>query len=290
MQFQEEQKGYFQLIAYSIIAGSVGIIVRLTENLSPLGITFFRAAIGSLAILLFIIFTRSTSELKPKEVKKTLLAGILQGLSIAVYFMAVLKTSVANAMFLLYTAPIFSVFFAKLFFKEKIQKLTIIGLISAIIGIVLIINPTKFTDFSTNTIGNLCGLASGFLYAAMGMATKSLRQKASAKYTVFWQYFIIAVMYIFTLKTVSISTVKTNLWQLLYLGIIACGIQFSLFVKGVKHVPAQKIYIITSLQPLIGTALAALIFKEIPSILGIFGAIFILAGILIVTRTQNISH
>ena len=145
-------KGYSQLITYSILVGSVGIAVRFIEGMDVFAIIFFRALIGVLFILLLVVLKGKTRELKPKYFLLTLLVGIIQGLSIVMYFLAILKTSIANAVFLLYTAPIFSLIFARIFFKEKIQGHTWLGLIFAIFGISFVIEPAGFTSFSENML------------------------------------------------------------------------------------------------------------------------------------------
>ena len=54
----EEQKGYLELILFSLFVGIVGIFVRLTENLDIYSIVFFRASIASVFLFFVIIFKK----------------------------------------------------------------------------------------------------------------------------------------------------------------------------------------------------------------------------------------
>lgn len=280
----EEQKGYLQLILYSLMVGGVGVFVRLVRDMDAYSILFFRAIIATCFIFFATIFAKNIKELKLVYPIHTLLVGIFQGLSTLFYFLAIFRTSVSNAIFLIYTAPIFSIIIAKLFFKEKIEKSTIIGLAITTLGIILILNPSSFSFKSTETIGNLFGLASGFFYAVMALTAKPIMKKVSGYYVAFWQFAVISVVFVLFLQDNAMAIFLTNLWQFAIIGIFCTGISFILFMEGVRRVNAQKIFIVTSLEPLMGAALAMLILQQIPTGMTIAGAILILAGIYIVTR------
>lgn len=279
----KEQTGYFELILFSLLAGVVGVLVKLVQHLDIYSIVFFRASIASIFILLVILFRRKIKELSIVSPLQTLLVGVFQGLSIFLYFSSVLNTSVSNAIFLLYTAPIFSVFLAKFFLKEKIEKETIIGIIITLAGIIFILDPRTFSLNSSQTLGNIMGLASGFFYSAMALTAKPIMNKKTGYYTAFWQYVIISLMFVFFLKVNSANVLFENWWKLLTIGILCTGIAFILFMEGVRKIKAQKIFIVTALEPLVGTVVALIILKEIPSLMTVIGAILILYGVYRIT-------
>ena len=280
----EERRGYLELILYSVFAGVVGVFVKLVENLDTYSLIFFRAGIAAIFILLVILFQRRIKELGIVHSGKTLLVGIFQGLSIFLYFTSLLQTTVSNAVFLLYTAPIFSVILAKFFLKEKIEKETLIGIFITLLGIIFILDPTTFSFDSNQTIGNLIALGSGFFYSAMALTAKPVLKTKSGYYVAFWQNIIISLMFILFLKVNPVSAISTNWWQLGIIGILSTGIAFILFMEGVRKVKAQKIFIVTALEPLAGTVLALILLAEIPSILTIAGAILILYGVYRTTK------
>lgn len=282
-----EKKGYVQLVIYSILVGSVGIVVRLIEGMNAFSIVFFRAFLGVLFVFLIVLFRRKLSELKLKCHWRTLLVGVFQGLSIVLYFLAIMKTSIANAVFLLYTAPLFSLIFARVFFKEKIDHKTWWGVVFVMGGILLIFDPICLSFSCENSMGNLMALGSGFFYAAMGMVSKSLREEVSANYVVFWQYLIIAAGLFFLVDKANWLAVPMNLGSLLYLGIFACGIAFLLFMKGIAKVKAQKVFVITSLEPIVGGLLGMVFFQEMPTFLAGLGFVFVFFGVFLVMKQRS---
>ena len=88
--------------------------------------------------------------------------------------------------------------------------------------------------------------------------------KKSGYYITFWQYLIISLMFVWFFEIDSVSVIFDNLWQLLMIGVFCTGIAFILFMEGVQKVKAQKIFIITALEPLAGTVLALILLAEIP--------------------------
>lgn len=283
----DEFNGNLELALYSIFAGVVGVIVKLVQGLDAYSIVFFRAAIAAVFILGTIIFFKKLKDLAIVHPWKTLGVGIFQGLSIFFYFSAILQTTVSNAVFLLYTAPIFSVLMAKFFLKEKIEKETLIGIFITLSGIIFIIDPTTFSFDSTQTIGNLLALGAGFFYAAMAMTAKPITKTKSGYYVSFWQYFIISLMFILFLKIESFEILASNWLQLSLIGIICTGVAFILFMEGIRKVKAQKVFIVTALEPLAGTIFAIIILGEVPTTFTAIGAALIFYGVYRATKSKK---
>lgn len=279
--------GYLELIIFSILSGTVGVFVKLSHNLDVYTIIFFRAIIAALFILLVVIIQKKLSELSIVSPYKTILVAVLQGLSFLCYFAAIIKTSVTNAVFLLYTAPVFTIILARIFLKEKIQKKTIIGLLITLAGIIFILDPRTFSFSSAETVGNILGLAGGFFYASMTITAKSVMKKTSGYYMAFWQYLIISILFVFFLKKQPASNILINWWILLIIGIVCTGIAFLFFMSGVKKTKAQEIFIITALEPLSGTTFAIIILREMPTIMIIIGAALILFGVYRTMQYKN---
>jgi drug/metabolite transporter (DMT)-like permease len=285
-----EKKGYLELILYSLLAGIVGVFVKLVQKLDINSIVFIRALIASVFILLVVLFRKKLKELTIVSPLQTLLVGLFQGLSIFLFFSSILNTSVSNALFLVYTAPIFSIILAKFFLKEQIEREAVVGMVVTLIGIIFVLDPRNFSYNPGQTFGNFMGLASGFFYSAMALTAKPIMKKKSGYYVAFWQYAVISLMFVFFLKIDSTTVLMENWWKLLIIGILCTGIAFILFMEGVRNVKAQKIFIVTALEPLVGTIASLLILKEVPSFMTIIGALFILFGVYRITFRKTASN
>ena len=161
---------------------------------------------------------------------------------------------------------------------------TIVGIFITLAGIILVPDPRTFYISSKETVGNLMGLCAGFCYAAMALSAKPVLKNTSGYYAVFWQHLIGTIMFLFFIDAESFYGLYANWWQLLVIGILCTGIAFLLFMEGIKKVKAQKIFIVTTLEPLAGTIAALIVLSEVPSLLTIIGAVLIMYGIYRVTR------
>ena len=103
--------------------------------------------------------------------------GLTQGLSIFFYYLALERTTIANSVLLVYTAPLFSVILSSIFLHEKIEKKTYWAILFSFIGIIIIIDPTKLQFNSLQLQGSLYALIGGFFYSAMAISSKSLTHK-----------------------------------------------------------------------------------------------------------------
>lgn len=279
-----EQKGYSQLILFSILTGMLGVIIKLIDGLDANSIVFFRAIIATLSIFLIILFQKRIKELMIVHPIKTLFVGIFEGLSMFLYIASLQQITVSNAVFLLYTAPIFSVILAKFFLNERVEKETIIGIFITLIGIIFILDPRTFSFDSKQSLGSIMALGAGFFYSAMALTAKPLMKKVSGYNVAFWQCIVITFMFLFFLRIDSVSIVYKNWWQLATLGIVCTGISLVLFMEGIKKVKAQKIFIVTALEPLASSVFALIILKEVPSLLTLVGAMLILYGVYRITK------
>lgn len=275
----DEKRGYLELVAYSLLAGIVGVFVKLVQGMDAPSIVFLRAAIAASFIFLAVAARHKIRELRIVHPVKTLFVGLFQGASIFLYITALLNTTVSNAVFLLYTAPVFSVILAKVFLKEEIERETIIGVLVTLAGIILILDPRTFSFDSGQTFGNVVALGAGFFYAAMALTAKPIMKKTPGHYVAFWQYLVISLMFLPFLSAGSAAAIYGNWWLLALIGILCTGIPFILFMEGVRKVKAQKIFVITALEPLAGTMLALVVLGEMPSLLTAAGALLVLYGV-----------
>lgn len=286
IKFSPQSRGILFLIGFSLLNGVMGVFVKLSQGLASEQLVFLRGILAVIFISIFLIVRKKIHILKLQRKWLTLLVGISQGFSIWLYFIALMNTSVANAIFLTYTAPIFSVIFAHFLLKEKIQKSTLIGVFIAMLGILVMFNPAQLSISPEFMIGNIAALVGAAFYSLMGVLSKPLTNSAPGAYIVFWQYAVVSVLFFFISGGVSPDLVLINWWQLLYIGFIATGVAFLLFMEGIKYVQAQKIFVVTSLEPVAGTLAALLFLGEVPSLFGFLGACLILAGVFVVSKKE----
>jgi drug/metabolite transporter (DMT)-like permease len=250
------KSGYMQLVYYALFNGFVGVLVKETQGLDTLVIVFFRGLIAAAFIGLLTVLLGQGRTLRLCNLRATLLVALFQGLMTILIIRALQLTAVANALFLLYTSPIFAVVLARLFLKEPITRVIWMGIGVILLGVLCIVNPAHLLLDRTQALGSLMALGAGLASAAMTVAAKPLTQKVSGYYIVFWQYLLIALLTLPFVQPTVLNSVTANWWQLGGLGIVCTGIAYTLYMRGVRYVPAQHVLIVASLEPLVGTIIA----------------------------------
>lgn len=279
------KNGYLQLAYYSLFNGFVGVFVKKVQALDTLSVVFFRALIAVAFIGLVCLILREPVRLRRKHLRSTLMVGLFQGIMTMLIMGALGQTSVANALFLLYTAPIFTILLARIFLKEQIANETWVGIAVAILGVFLIVDPNSLSLHSRDMLGSMMALGAGLALAAMTVAAKPLSRQVSGYYIVFWQYLFVAMLALPFVRVDSANVLMANWWQLAGLGIVCTGIAFLWYMGGVRCVPAQHVLVVASLEPLVGTLIAVAILHESLSSWAILGATLIIVGAYWVSRT-----
>ncbi|RZN40089.1 MAG: EamA/RhaT family transporter, partial [Methanosarcinales archaeon] len=172
-------KGHIEVASAAILFGTIGIFVSLVNRMPIGSIIFYRLLFGITAIAIFFACCgKNYGELRPNKKKQhLLLLGILQTGTMLSYFISVKYTTVAIAVLLLYTAPIYVTLLSPLLLKEPVTRRSLSALILSISGVILIIQPgAVFQNMgSMHAIGLLCGLISGLLYACMILTSRYLK-------------------------------------------------------------------------------------------------------------------
>jgi len=103
--------------------GTISIFVSLVNRMHIGSIIFYRLLFGTTAIAIFFACCGKLGELCLKENKRHIfLLGILQAGTMLSYFISVTYTTVAIAVLLLYTAPIYVTLLSPLLLKEPVTK------------------------------------------------------------------------------------------------------------------------------------------------------------------------
>ena len=273
-------KGITSLTGYAVLVSSIGFFARYVEGLDLLTIVFFRALIGAIFVLAYTLLTGSLRELRPNNILGIGLVALFQGSMMICFIGAVLYTTIANAVFITYTAPVFAILFSWLFLGEKISKATIFSFVLTGIGVGCIVDFQSFSLGAETMAGDLMALGAGLSYAAVTITSKSLSKTNSDQTVVFWQMGLVALALIPFINLPSPAVLLSAAMPLAGLGVVATGFSFLLFMSGVRHVAGQHVLIITSLEAIIPAGFAWLIFGEALSSTMLAACAMIIAGVI----------
>ena len=169
------------MIFGSVCFGTMNALVKWTSFHADVWmIIMVRSAVIAFAVAIFAA-SRGLS-LKVSD-KRTMLLRCVVGLTAMIlYFTALGRIPIGQAVTLQYTAPLFVALLSGRVIREKVEPIIALLVGTAFAGIVLIVSP----DLSSIDSDALLALGSGFFAAMAYMYVRELRNTDSASSVVFW--------------------------------------------------------------------------------------------------------
>ncbi|MEF1207068.1 DMT family transporter [Photobacterium damselae] len=282
--------GYSTMIISATLMGCVGLFAR-NINTSGDVIAFTRMVVGAVCIFALMYYQGKTLQIKSTKLSPTVIAsGACLGLCLAAYVSATQYTTLANAVFLIYTGPVVSTILAAIFLKEKISALTA-GFLSAVfVGCLLIIGVIGYTpesgftmslSFSKETmLGDMLGLTSGIGYG-LYLFFSRYRTDVSSDSRSFFNFLFgaIAIGVCFMLNPPSLAEMNASSWAwLLAMGFFIGFGALSLLTIAAKHLKAAELACVSYLETVVGAGIGIMMFNESLTTLQAIGGILVIGG------------
>ena len=231
----------FALAALCMVASGAGFaalggIVRLVSSeLDTAEIVFLRNATALVFLLPWLIIS-GTKAWRTQRLRQHCLRAAFGLSAMYCFFFALARLTLAEAVLLNYTAPLFMPIFARLWLNEPLSKSTLTAVAIGFVGVLLILKPGA----NLFQLASLVGLAAGALAALAMMTIRRLSSTEPAARTVLY----------FTVFSTAISAGPVTLdWQLsmnstvLIMaggGLIAIASQF-LITRAYSLAPAARV-------------------------------------------------
>jgi len=206
------------------------------------------------------------------------------------YFYALGHTTVSNAVFTHYTAPLFVALLAPFIISERLQKVTLLSLPIAVLGMtVIVLSGGGLKTGGAHTAGIIAGTLSGIAYAFIIIFSRQLSRMLmhhKAVVLLLWiTTIVLAPAILFTDYHLDYRQAR-----LLFLtGVFHSTIAPLLYYDALRKVIAQHAAILGYMEPLAASPMAYLLLSETPSLFALFGGVLILfSGYLVIhTRLGN---
>ena len=293
------------VLAVGILAASTAsLFIRYAQSdAHSLVIAAYRLSLASIILTPFA-FHRCRIELKqltPGEIRFALLSGFFLALHFATWITSLAYTTVASSAVLVATIPLWVVLIAPLTIKEPTSRLVIAGLLLAFLGSVIVgfsdgctwqgtvLSCPSMADLSGGRafIGDLLAVVGAIMGALYLLIGKRLRGKISLLSYIYIVYGMAAIVLIIFVLVARLPLTgyasQTYLWFLL-LALVPQLLGHSSFNWALKYLSAGYVSISLLGEPIASSFLAYIFLQEMPSIIKIVGALFILGGIVISSK------
>ena len=254
-----------------------GLIVKSFEGATLWQILFWRSLFFSLTVLTFLIITYKSKVLK--SFHDSGLPGFIGGLILSIgfcgYVFAMYNTTVANTNFVISLQILFLAIFGFFFLKEKINATTLISIILAMSGVLLMVgNSLSPGELS----GNLAAFTMPITFAVLIMIVRKFPSvdMVPAQFVAGISSCLIGLS---LSPTVMISPHDIFLGFLA--GFFQIGFGFIFITIGARTTPSAMVGIIMLTESVLGPIWAFLFVNEIPSLYGLIGGAIILFAVLL---------
>ena len=254
-------------IALAAICWSFG---GLGIRLIPWGALSIAGMRSLLAAVAFAIFRRSV---KIEFTTGNILAAICLTLTTTLFIFANQLTTVAAAVLLQFSMPVFVVLMQLIFYKKKPRTGDTIAVLVTVAGMTLFFLEQLEAG---GLLGNIISIISGATFAGVFVCNR--RPDTKPDQAIFLGLIGTAVIGLpFFFFDVTPDPVA---WaSILFLGIVQVGIAYVFFSIGIARTPALLACIVAAVEPILGPIWVAIVIGEIPGPLTIMGGIVIVVTV-----------
>lgn len=238
----------------------------MTGALSPALLVFYRSALGTLLLLVPLLWCdRSLLKLPLRDLPFFLVMGT-GGLALTqfTYYSAIQSLSVGLAILLQYLAPLWIVLFEWLFWRIPMTRNKGVSLILALAGCGMV-SAGMSGDVRWGTGGVLLGLAAGVSFAAYGVMTKhalkSHREWTVLFYSLLWSAVFWALFGPDPRQPLP-EIDAFECWMIGYVAVFGTVAPFLLFTYAMRHLEASHVSITSTLEPVIAAFIAWIFLGE----------------------------
>ena len=254
-----------------------GLIVKSFEGANLWQILFWRSIFFILVVSIFLIITYRKKVLKAfvDSGIPGLIGGLVLSTGFCGYVFAMYNTTVANTNFIIQTQTIFLAVFGYLFLKEKVTKLTLVSIILAISGIILMVGSSLSLGQMT---GNIAAFIMPISFAILILIVRKYPNVDMVPLQLIAGIIAMIIGYLFAGK------IFISLYDI-YLGFLAgffqLGFGFILITIGARRTPSALVGIIMLTEAVLGPLWAWLFVNEQPPFIVLIGGIIVIISVLL---------
>ena len=282
-------RGYVMVSVSYLIMGAIGALVDYTTapESALLVLRFVTAG-----LVLGAVFARRhplAGARRPGIAVRLLAMGLVDSLTLLLFFVALRDTNVSIGMFLEFMAPVWVALAAPRLFRGRTEPVVYLALAIALVGLAtILVPPLAGQTVHVSKLGLAAGTVSGLGYATFQLIVKDLTNRGVGAVTI-----VVSEMGIN-----SVVLLPLALWQTVgagrhlngrdlvvgvVLGVVCTALAYTLWTEGVSRVRVQHSSILGYLEPVSAPFYALLLLGEWPgpwTIVG--GALIIVAGVVVV--------
>lgn len=270
----------FLILLAAVLWGTTGTTQAFApETAHPIAIGATRLAVGGIFLVL-IVLVIGKFEFTNWPIKTTILASLSMALYQPLFFSAVSITGVAiGTVVAIGSAPILSGLIEWLYLKVRPSKIWWYSTFLSILGCLMLFSNKE--SVLVDPIGIIMALGAGLSFASYTLISRTLVENHSSLSVVAVVFTLSAIwlspfLFVFDMSWImSIEGIGVSL----QLGIVATGIAYLLFAKGLINVSSSTAVTLALAEPLTAALLGVFLLGEYLNITSWLGIFLLMLGI-----------
>lgn len=269
--------GTILVAAAALCWSSAGVLSRLVDTDSWTTL-FWRSLTSAIFLFLVLCVTHRGGVWRAFRTLfgHGLTITLFQAIGSIAFILALMNTTVATALIIMATAPLFAALLARLFLHEPIRAKTAVATVVAVIGIGIMVSEHLDPG---RLFGNAMALLAALSFAALIVAMR--RHRAVELIPAVCLSMVVATLVALPIAGGEILVGQRDLALLTVFGIGEQGLGLLLFVYGVRHVPAVEVALIALVESIMAPIWVWIFIHEEPGPRTLIGAGIVVAALLI---------
>jgi drug/metabolite transporter (DMT)-like permease len=279
------------VLGRAVFTGKLALSGEAVHPIDPLILSQTRTSFSLLVLLPLLVGRRGWQRIKlptPDLIQCLVLGMFGVAASNYFYYVAIQKTSVAIAIIVQYTAPVWVLLYVVAHRQQKLslQKVAAVGV--AIAGIALtigIVGRTSAGALHLESVGFVAALLASFSFAFYNVGGHRLLARYDRWRVLVWTLTSAAVFWLFVnppWKVVAAHYAPAQWGFLFVFSMISVLGSFSLYFLGLQHLEPTRAIIASCLEPVFSILLAAALLGESLRPVQTLGIVLVLSAIVIV--------
>src|SRR5918999_4227130 len=279
--------GSLAIAGVALSWGFISLIVRELDDLPEQVVVFYRVGLSAAAIAAVLVLMRRT-ELMRVPSRPVLSLGVLLALHWVLFFAAINETSVASAVLVTYTAPVFMAMLAPVILGERLTRVTIAALGVSLAGTALIALSSGEGGGEVTAHGVGLALAAAVTMAFLIVLLKRFGAGTDPVTVVFYESLVATLVLLPFGLLESYEVSGSDAAYLAILGVVLSGVVGVIYVAALRSVAATTAGILAYMEPVSAALLAALLLDEALTVGVVAGGVAIVAaGVALVLRAPE---
>jgi len=272
-------RAYVAGVATVVLAAALlstgGVLLRHMEAASPWQVLFYRSAGMAAAGLVLMAVQYGGDIVGPfrRMGAGGLLAGIALAVSMIGYVFAVMLTTVANAMFIISSAPFFTALLAWLLLRERVRPSTWLTIAAAVIGIgVMFVDGITGQGLTGLSIALICAVT----YAVLVVLLRRFRDVDMLPALATASLLIIVAAGI---MADDLAPPLHDVFLACLMGVGQTGAGFFLVMLGARRVPAAEVSLLLLIEIILSPIWVWIAVAEVPTRIALVGGLIVFGAV-----------